>query len=191
MSGVVSANEAARRFGLSEKTVRRWIAAGKLTADKRGRAYRVSLSEVAALNGQPKADNPGPSANGGQTADIRSAPPTADSTSAMSGIPELVQLVARLHDEVSRSKSEVAEYAATAAMWQARARMLEERVLALEAPKPDPEPAPDPFPRPNPPTPNAEPWDARWQARVTIAAALLMVALTALVATPAFLNWPR
>ena len=144
MSDVVSANEAAHRFGLSEKTVRRWIAAGKLTADKRGRAYRVSLSEVAALNGQPKADNPGPSANGGQTADIRSAPPTADSTSAMSGIPELVQLVARLHDEVSRSKSEVSEYAATAAMWQARARMLEERVLALEAPKLDPEPAPEP-----------------------------------------------
>jgi hypothetical protein len=32
-------NEAARRFGLSEKSVRRWRSAGKLKADKRGRAY--------------------------------------------------------------------------------------------------------------------------------------------------------
>ena len=66
-----------------------------------------------------------------------------------------------------------------------------EPILIDEAGESAPEPESDPFPRPIPPTPNAEPWDARWQARVTIAAALLMVALTALVATPAFLNWPR
>ena len=173
MSDVVSANEAAHRFGLSEKTVRRWIAAGKLTADKRGRAYRVSLSEIAALNGQPKADNPGPSANGGQTADIRSAPPTADSTSAMSGIPELVQLVARLHDEVSRSKTEVAEYAATAAMWQARAHMLEERVLALEAPKEQP---------------MAESTRRRLPRRLILAVAVLIALAVAMLVAP---TWVR
>jgi len=63
MSATVSANEAAQRFGLSEKTVRRWIAAGKLKADKGGRAYRVSLSEVAALIGQDTAHNGGPAAD--------------------------------------------------------------------------------------------------------------------------------
>ena len=169
MSDVVSANEAAHRFGLSEKTVRRWIVAGKLKADKSGRAYRVSLSEVAALSGQSKADNRGPIPDSGQTADTDSAPPTADSMSAMSGIPELVALVERLHGEVR-------QYAETAATWQTRAELLahqlgaaENKIKMLEAPKP--EPAPDPFPEPLPPTPNAAPWDARWQARVLVALA--------------------
>jgi excisionase family DNA binding protein len=182
MSDVVSANEAARRFGLSEKTVRRWIAAGKLEADKRGRAYRVSLSEVAALNGQPGAHNCGPSADSGQTADNHSAPPTADSLSAMSGGAELVALVARLHDEVKH-------YAEAATLWQARAHMLEDRIRALEAPRthtagqqaaqtpePDPEP-PEPPRRPEPSTPapippdedGRQPWWRRWWAWAVIA----------------------
>src|SRR5215210_5492583 len=114
MSDVVSANEAAHRFGLSEKTVRRWIAAGKLKADKRGRAYQVSLSEVAALNGHHVAHDGGPSADSGQTADSRSAPSKADSVSGMSGGAELVALVARLHDEVKH-------YAEAATAWQVRA----------------------------------------------------------------------
>jgi len=182
MSDVVSANEAAHRFGLSEKTVRRWIAAGRLTADKRGRAYRVSLSEVAALNGQRTGRNGGPTADSGQTADNRSAPPTAD---AMSGGAELVALVARLHDEVKL-------YAEAATLWQARAFMLEDRVRALEAPRSSQDAAEsptaahltahadestageapeDPAPRapePRPPGPNgSRPWWRRWAVLVT------------------------
>ncbi|MDP8944177.1 MAG: helix-turn-helix domain-containing protein [Actinomycetota bacterium] len=156
MSDVVSANEAAQRFGLSEKTVRRWIAAGKLKADKSGRAYRVSLSEVAAINGHQNTDNGGPSPDSGQTADTRSAPATADSTSAMSGIAELVALIERLHGEVR-------QYAETAATWQTRAELLahqlaaaEDRIKMLEAPKPEP------VPEPIPPTPSAAPWWRRW-----------------------------
>ncbi len=135
MTDVVSANEAAQRFGLSEKTVRRWIVAGKLKADKGGRAYRVSLSEVAALSGQGTADKSGPTADSGQTPDTGSAPPTADS---MSGIPELVSLVERLHGEVR-------QYAETAATWQTRAELLahqlaaaEDKIKMLEAPKEEP-----------------------------------------------------
>jgi excisionase family DNA binding protein len=130
MSDVVSANEAAHRFGLSEKTVRRWIAAGKLTADKHGRAYRVSLSEIAALVRPDAAQDRGPSADTVQTADIHSAPSTADSrpnTSAMSGIAELVALVDRL-------QTDNRELATTAAVWQERARVLGEQ-LALKAPQ--------------------------------------------------------
>jgi excisionase family DNA binding protein len=63
MSAIVSANEAARHFGLSDKTVRRWITSGKLKADKRGRAFRVVLAEVGALVGHD------PAHDGGQTAD--------------------------------------------------------------------------------------------------------------------------
>jgi excisionase family DNA binding protein len=176
MSEVVSANEAARRFGLSEKTVRRWIASGKLKADKRGRAYRVALSEVAALSGHDTAHDRGQTPDSGQTVDNDSAPPTADSTSAMSAIPELVALVARLHDEVRR-------YAEAAAVWQARALFLEDRVKALQAPqshqthedaipaaqRPDPPrgPSEPASPAPIEPTPNGSgraPWWRRWTA---------------------------
>src|SRR4051812_11597518 len=101
MSTIVSANEAAHRFGLSEKTVRGWIASGKLKADKSGRAYRVLLSEVATLVEPDTAHQSGLTPDTVQTADIGSAPPTADSRSGMSGIAELVALVDRLHAESS------------------------------------------------------------------------------------------
>ncbi len=133
MSVIVSANEAAHHFGLSEKTVRRWIAAGKLKADKSGRSYRVVLSEVAALVSPDTAHDRGPSADTVQTADTDSASPIADSRFAMSGILELVALVDRL-------QAEAREYAAMAAMWQERAGTLadrlelaESRILALSA----------------------------------------------------------
>ena len=197
MSDVVSANEAAHRFGLSEKTVRRWIAAGRLTADKRGRAYRVSLSEVAALNGQRTGRDGGPTADSGQTADKRSAPPTADAMSAMSGGAELVALVARLHDEVKL-------YAEAATLWQARAFMLEDRVRALEAPRssqdaaesptgphltaqadePTAAPSQTPSPRvpaPLPPSPNgSRGWWRRWWAAIVGAGLVLSMMATTL-----------
>ena len=125
MSAIVSANEAAHRFGLSEKTVRRWIAAGKLTADKSGRAYRVSLSEVAALIGQDTAHDSGPSTDTVRTADTDSAPNTADSRPNVYGIAELVALVDRL-------QAEAREHAATAAMWQERAGTLADRLALAE-----------------------------------------------------------
>jgi len=184
MSDVVSANEAARRFGLSEKTVRRWIIAGKLKADKRGRAYRVSLSDVAAINGQAKPDTSGPSADSGHIADIHSAPSTADSLSAMSGIPELVSLVERLHGEVR-------QYAETAATWQARAEVLahqltdaREMIRALEAPKETL--APEPVPSPEPPA--VAGWSDRWQGRVPVALVVLAVLAMIGMALPA---WAR
>jgi excisionase family DNA binding protein len=52
LSAHVSAAEAARLCGLSEKTVRRWIKAGKLRADRQAGAYSVDLAEVSALAGQ-------------------------------------------------------------------------------------------------------------------------------------------
>jgi hypothetical protein len=104
--------------------------------------------------------------------------------SAMYGVSELVSLVERLHGEVR-------QYAETAATWQTRAELLahqlaaaENKIKVLEAPKP--EPAPAPFPEPIRPTPNVRPWQARWQARVTIAAAILAVlAVAATLAAPA------
>jgi excisionase family DNA binding protein len=138
MSTIVSANEAAHRFGLSEKTVRRWIAAGKLKADKHGRAYRVDLSEVAALSGQRSADNAEPTQDTVQIADTGSAPSTTGSRSVMSGIVELVALVDRL-------QAENRDLAAAAALWQERARVLGDQ-LALTAPQSPPDASGTPEP---------------------------------------------
>jgi hypothetical protein len=55
MSAQVSAAHAARMYGRSEKTVRRWIAAGKLPAEKVDGAYLVDLADVARLVGDVSA----------------------------------------------------------------------------------------------------------------------------------------
>jgi excisionase family DNA binding protein len=51
MSAQVSAAHAARLYGRSEKTVRRWIASGRLPAEKIGGAYSVDLADLAQLVG--------------------------------------------------------------------------------------------------------------------------------------------
>jgi excisionase family DNA binding protein len=185
MSAIVSANEAAHHFGLSEKTVRRWIKAGRLKADKSGRAYRVVLSEVGALVVTDTTHDSGPSADTVQTADIGSAPPTTDSRSAMSGIGELVALVDRL-------QAEARDHAATAAMWQERAGTLADRLtiaetklLALTAPE-QPQNvsgAPD---QPAPATDAPVSPLARLQALLP-----WLLAMLAIVAVAALLAWPR
>src|SRR5215212_396620 len=83
MSTHVSAAEAARMYGLSDKTVRRWIKAGKLRADIRDGAYLVAPDDVSALVGGVSAHTSVPtSAPGTDTPaeDVRpSEPAGADS----------------------------------------------------------------------------------------------------------------
>jgi hypothetical protein len=52
-------------YGLSDKTVRRWIRAGKLRADMRDGAYSVSPDEVSALLGRVSAQASAPGADTG------------------------------------------------------------------------------------------------------------------------------
>src|SRR4051794_15835498 len=52
MSTHVSAAHAARLYGRSEKTVRRWITAGKLPAEKVDGSYLVDLADVERLVGE-------------------------------------------------------------------------------------------------------------------------------------------
>jgi excisionase family DNA binding protein len=49
----VSAKEAAEIAGLSTRTVRRWIADGRLPAKKWGRSFRISLTDLSAVTGRP------------------------------------------------------------------------------------------------------------------------------------------
>ena len=159
VSELLTVPDAAKVAGVSERTMRRWATTGHVRTVGRGhkrRVLAVSLSEPSATNGQAGHE-------GGSPERPVSATPAIESATAAEAD--------RLADLVRELTGRVSDLSATAAMWQTRAQMLDERVRALEAPKPDP--APDPFPEPIPPTPNAAPWDARWQARVTIAAAVL------------------
>jgi len=153
MTDLLSVPEAAKVAGVSERTMRRWATSGHVRTVGRGHMRRIPASEVAAMNGHVNGQV------GHPESDDR---PATAATADESG--HLAELVRELQDRV-------ADLAGAAGMWQARAMMLEERMKALEAPKPvpefvppavhDPQPAPDPFPVPNPPSPNAAP--SRWR----------------------------
>jgi excisionase family DNA binding protein len=140
MSVIMSARQAAAHCGLSEKTVRRWIASGRLNADKVGRDFQVDLEQLAALYGQDR----GQDADTGHDADkfVKpageasgfAAPTFADSAAFV----ELVRLVDRLQRE-NRSLAE------TSTSWQLRAELLagelqqrDEQLKALQAPREEP-----------------------------------------------------
>ena len=84
MSAQVSAAEAARVCGLSEKTVRRWIKAGKLRADRQAGTYSVDLDEVSALAGRVPAHSADRGADVGADTPAEDArPPEPPSTDIM------------------------------------------------------------------------------------------------------------
>jgi excisionase family DNA binding protein len=159
MSAMLSARKAAALCGVSEKTVRRWIAAGRIKADKGGRDFRIPLSELSALRGPGAASS----------ADVRGPDTGLSGAGAARDAAEWAALVRDL-------QAQVVQHAAAAAMWQTRAEVLGQRLLALEAPPlssavEDNEPAP----APEPPTPrpdgqagmfgranNPAPWWRRW-----------------------------
>ena len=172
----VSAAEAARLTGVSERTVRRWAASGQVRSVKRGHGYRIALSEVAAMVGQ--ADGLG----------ADSDPAMADSA-AMTGVAAAAAIEAgHLAALVRELQDKLTQQAATTAMWQTRADVLALQLedaraqLALSAPtdapqshtapnlttqgpeptrgllEPDPGPTPSPTPAPIPPGPDGRPW---------------------------------
>src|SRR3712207_1153851 len=123
MSAFLTARQAARVCGVSEKTIRRWIAAGRIVADKQGRDFRIPACEIAALSGQGAAPDNGQVADSGHGAATAAAAPHRDAA-------EWAALVRDLQAELLRRTE-------AAAMWQVRALMLEDRVRALEAPRPE------------------------------------------------------
>jgi hypothetical protein len=80
----VSAAEAARMYGLSEKTVRRWIKSGQLRADKSAGAYSVALEDVSAMAGRRSASGTDSGADVGTDRSAEDAhPPEAPGTDIM------------------------------------------------------------------------------------------------------------
>ncbi len=170
--------EAARQLGVSIDTVRRRIKRDEIVAERRetpqGFVWWVCLdgpaevgSAAAYADAEMGADPPT------QTAQVGTLPPKRQQSEA----PHLAALVRELQVEVLRRTE-----AATA--WQVRAEVLahqlaaaEEKIKALEAPKPDPEaePTPDPFPQPLPPNSDTAPWWRRWLPWLASAGLVLAV----------------
>jgi excisionase family DNA binding protein len=140
----LSVAAAAMAMGVSERTIRRWIAQGQLPAQRHGHSWLIApdvLATCAAVHGHIGQDGHGHDQDAATTATAASVrPATATRVSAMAEWLALVQdLQARLADtqQAALQKGEAAAY------WQGRAEVLavelertRERVLLLEAPRP-------------------------------------------------------
>jgi excisionase family DNA binding protein len=127
----VSAREAAEWCGVSEKTVRRWIAAGRLKADKSGREFRIPRGDLDPFCRQPRPPDTGAAEPPASAVTDRSAPEsTGPGRPGAAGHPPetpttyLAEFVAQLRREIAELRAEVVLKAETAAMWQARAELL-------------------------------------------------------------------
>jgi excisionase family DNA binding protein len=198
MPDVLSAHQAAARRGVSERTVRRWIASGRLKADKVGGEFRIALEDLDSLTGHGAAA----AADNGRGPDSAAAPPNGDSGLGAAPAAALSADLSSLVGLIERLQAQLIERTEAATLWQARAHMLEDRIRSLEAPRnavasnltaqtedptketpepprrPDPVPAlwPTPAPRPpdedghQPPEPNGHTaWWRRWWAWAVIA----------------------
>ena len=136
MAAYLSARQAAEVCGVSEKTIRNWIAVGKLSAERSAAGFRITGDQLEPLLPRSARTSATVERNGAESAD---GPQTlsADGSAAML---ELVRLVAQLQGDVV-AKAEAA------AMWQTRAELLaiqlqqaQETIRALQAPR-EPTPA--------------------------------------------------
>ncbi len=124
----LSVAEAADRLGLTPDAVRGRLHRGTLYGQKMGTEWRVFLPEEEAPRGRRQATQQLPTVDQQDAAADRQATDRADEGS----------LVALVADLARRNE----ELAAAAAMWQARASHLEDRLLALGAGQDAPSAAP-------------------------------------------------
>ena len=125
----LSAAEAARACGVAEHTIRRWVTAGYLAADTSGPILRVRsaalrpwLASTGGMDGQARLGPAGPSlGQGGRNR------PSTTATDTETVRPDMTALV----DLVRELKADVIAKAEAAAMWQARADMLEAELARL------------------------------------------------------------
>ena len=140
MGAYLSARQAAAYCGVNEKTVRRWIASGRLSAVHEDGAFRIAAVDL------------GPFAAGRRTPaavivdrDAAAPRPSADTGAAKAAAPppheaaHLAELVKQLHREN-------VEQAGRCGFLQARVQELERENRLLRAPTQKDSEAPDPAP---------------------------------------------
>lgn len=179
MSAYLSARESAAYCGVSEKTIRNWIASGRLSAEKSAGSFRIDQEALDALRSERLHPPQGAeSASAELRADV--GPQGAEGSAVVAGLAGLVALVDRL-------TAENRQLAESAAMWQERARILDER-LALAPPEAshtqqESRQAPDP---PTPITDAPAPLTPRLRA---LAPWLLVVLVVVLLAAGGWVVW--
>jgi predicted DNA-binding transcriptional regulator YafY len=146
----LSIDDAAAHYGVSTRTVRRYIKDRKLAAFKRtterGFEWRVYA-------GQGVANDPDKDRQSSATIDSNDSHVVANAgQSIIEVVPaasEITRLLDHIEDLVEAHKREVTRMEEAAEFWQGRALNLEDRVKQLEAPKDDraPEPPAEPVQR--------------------------------------------
>jgi excisionase family DNA binding protein len=154
MSAYMSARQAAAWCGVSEKTVRRWIASGKLPAEKVDGAFRVAadtLHQLRARGNGHAAHPPNPHAD--IAADSRTDNAAGPDMSAPQGADPAAVEAAHLAALVAQLHRENVELAGRVGFYQARIQDLEGRVKLLTAGTP----------AEATPTPPQRPWWRFWE----------------------------
>jgi excisionase family DNA binding protein len=158
MGAYLSAREAADYCGVSEKTIRNWLASGRLSADKSAGSFRIPQEQLDTLRRDgPRSPQGADRQPEGSAEDVRAEGPQSSTA-------ELVALVRDLQGELMRRTE-------AAATWQTRAEVLALQLedaraqLALSAPanapksrqdanltaeSPEPPPGGHPSPSPSP-----------------------------------------
>jgi excisionase family DNA binding protein len=165
MGAYLSAREAADYCGVSEKTVRNWLASGRLTAEKSAGSFRIDQDQLGPLKRKSA-----PGIAGADWQRAASAPGVRGPAPAALMVDDVLQLVREAQmDAVSKAEA--------AAMWQARAEFLAGELqqareqLALMAPKAEPVQEMTPIGVETAPEPEAiseparAPWWRRWLGR--------------------------
>src|SRR5687767_6136173 len=112
MSSVLSARAAAARRGVSDRTIRRWIASGRLKAVKAAGEFLIDLEELDALTGHDAAAAAAPrrEQDSGAASDTEDSRLSAAPAAALSGLLALIE----------RQQAQLLERTEAAAMWQTR-----------------------------------------------------------------------
>ena len=122
MSAYLSAKEAAAVAGVSERTVRRWLASGQLKAVRRGRAFAISHEALAAISGLDHGQGGHPSDSGQRSGR------TADDNGRAADTAELVALI-------REQQQTILELSGRVGYFQAQLEQARETIRALEAPR--------------------------------------------------------
>jgi excisionase family DNA binding protein len=130
MSAYLSAREAADYCGVSEKTIRNWLASGRISAEKSAGAFRIPQAQLEAF----RRDSAGDSAEDPQGADRKETAVRADGAEVLTA--------AQVLELIRETQAQLIAKSEAAAMWQARAELLaselaraREEVKLLAAPK--------------------------------------------------------
>jgi hypothetical protein len=113
---------------VTEKTIRNWLASGRLSAEKSAGMFRIPVGQLEALRAESARNSAGADRHGADSADpdaeVRAD--GAERSADPGGVAELVVLLAR-------TQAELVQKAEAAAMWQARAEFLAAELDQMKA----------------------------------------------------------